>query len=148
MTDERRYCTFHLADLYLGIEVTSVQEVIRHQETTPVPLAPSVVGGLINLRGRIVTAIDLRERLALPSRGDGRLPMNVVVRTDDGTISLLVDAIGDVVEVPPETFEVVPETLGGVARELIAGTYKLPDRLLLVLDIDKVVDLVAHTGER
>jgi purine-binding chemotaxis protein CheW len=148
MTAERQYCTFHLGGLYLGIEVTRVQEVIRHQQMTPVPLAPSLVGGLINLRGQIVTAIDLRERLGLPPRSGGRLPMNVVVRTDDGAISLLVDEIGDVVEVLPETFEGAPETLTGVARELIVGTYKLPDRLLLVLDTDKAVNLVAHTGER
>ena len=76
-----------------------MQEVIRHQAMTRVPLAPKLIGGLINLRGQIVTAIDLRLRLGLPERRPGQLPMNVVVRSEDGAVSLLVDEIGDVLEV-------------------------------------------------
>jgi purine-binding chemotaxis protein CheW len=139
-----QFCTFYLEGLYFGIEVTRVQEVIRYQEMTPVPLAPPVISGLINLRGQIVTAIDLRRRLELPTRPQGRLPMNVVVRAEDGAVSLLVDEIGDVLEVPGDAFEQVPETLSGVARSLIRGAYKLPDRLLLVLDTDRAVNVNAH----
>jgi purine-binding chemotaxis protein CheW len=106
---------------------------------TRVPLAPKVVRGLINLRGQIVTAIDLRRRLELPERPAGRLPMNVVVRDDEGALSLLVDEIGDVVEVQEDAFERPPEMLDGVARELIHGAYKLKDRLLLVLDTEAAV---------
>jgi purine-binding chemotaxis protein CheW len=106
---------------------------------TRVPLAPRMIEGLINLRGQIVTAIDLRRRLELPPRAEGRLPMNVVVRTDDGAVSLLVDEIGDVVEIQDDTYERPPETLNGVARELIQGVYKLKERLLLILDTEKTV---------
>ena len=139
MADERQYCTFFLDGQYFGIDVLRVQEVIRHQEMTRVPLAPAVVRGLINLRGQIVTAIDLRRRLDLPDRPDGGLPVNVVVRTDDGAVSLLVDEIGDVLQTRGTPFERPPETLRGVARELIRGAYKLPDRLLLILDLGRAL---------
>jgi purine-binding chemotaxis protein CheW len=139
----RQLCTFELDGHSFGIEVVTVQEVIRYQEMTEVPLAPPEVRGLINLRGQIVTAMDLRRRLALPDRPADRLPMNVVVRTAEGTLSLLVDEIGDVVEVDDDDFEGPPETLEGPVRELIRGAYKLDSRLLLVLDTDRVVQLVA-----
>jgi purine-binding chemotaxis protein CheW len=143
MTGTKQYATFFLGDLFLGVEVLKVQEVIRYQEMTPVPLAPGVIEGLINLRGQIVTAIDLRRRLELPARAEGSLPMNVVVRSDDGAVSLLVDEIGDVVEIDDDAYERPPETLKGVARELVTGVYKLKDRLLLVLDTDRAVTLPA-----
>jgi len=135
---EQQFCTFYLDGLFFGIEVDKVQEVIRHQAMTRVPLAPKLIGGLINLRGQIVTAIDLRLRLGLPERSDEALPMNVVARSEDGAVSLLVDEIGDVVEVQDQQFEDVPQTLRQ-GRELIRGVYKLPDRLLLVLDTAQAV---------
>jgi purine-binding chemotaxis protein CheW len=135
----RRFCTFWLGDLYYGVDVLRVQEIIGHQPPTRVPLAPPEVRGLINLRGRIVTALDLRRRLGLGDAPDGLRPKGVVARTEDGTVSLLVDEIGDVLEVEEGAFERPPETLTGEARELIRGAYKLPDRLLLVLDADKVL---------
>ena len=144
MADDRQYCTFFLDGHYFGIDVLQVQEVIRYQKMTGVPLAPAVVRGLINLRGQIVTAIDLRRRLDLPDRPAGGLPVNVVVRTDDGAVSLLVDEIGDVLEVSEREFERPPETLRGTARELISGAYKLSDRLLLILDIERAVSLPAR----
>jgi purine-binding chemotaxis protein CheW len=134
MSAPRRFCTFTLGDLFFGVEVTEVQEVIRYQPMTPVPLAPRVVEGLINLRGQIVTAIDLRRRLGLEERSAGERPMNIVVGGADGAVSLLVDEIADVVEVDEDAFEPPPETLQGEARALIPGAYKLDDRLLLVLD--------------
>lgn len=143
MADERQFCTFYLDGLFFGVDVENVQEVIRYQEMTGVPLASPVVRGLINLRGQIVTALDLRERLALPARPDGQLPMNVVVRDEDGAVSLLVDEIGDILEVDEELFERPPENLSGVARELIKGAYKVDGRLLLTLDVDRAVALAA-----
>ncbi len=143
MSSPNQFCTFTLAGLLFGIEVDRVQEVIRSLELTTVPLANDVVEGLINLRGQIVTALDLRRRLELPPRVDGELPMNIVVRVGDGALSLLVDEIGDVVDVDEDAFEGAPETLEGVARELIRGAYKLDGRLLLVLDIDRAVALPA-----
>lgn len=127
-----------------GTPVARVQEVIRQQEMTPVPLAPDVVAGMMNLRGQIVCAIDLRRRLQLPDRTADQTPMSVVVRTNQGTVSLLVDEIGDVIEVTDEARERAPETLQGVAREVIEGVYKLPDRLLLAIDVNRV----GEVGER
>jgi purine-binding chemotaxis protein CheW len=143
MNEERQFSTFFLDGLLFGVEVGKVQEVIRYQEMTRVPLAPPVVRGLINLRGQIVTALDLRRRLNLKDRASDRLPMNVVVRTGDEAVSLLVDEIGDVLEVEEDAFERPPETLQGEARELIRGAYKLKDKLLLVLDTEKAVTLAA-----
>ena len=137
--EDRQYCTFFLGTDYYGIDVLHVQEVIRYQEMTRVPLAPPVVRGLINLRGQIVTAIDLRRRLGLPDRPAGQLPVNVVVQTSDGAVSLLVDEIGDVLMVPEAAFERPPETLRGPTRGLIRGAYKLADRILLALDLDLVL---------
>jgi purine-binding chemotaxis protein CheW len=145
MANAKQFCTFFLNGLYFGVEVLKVQEVIRYQEMTRVPLAPGMIRGLINLRGQIVTAIDLRHRLELPARAADVLPMNVVVRSDDGAVSLLVDEIGDVVEIEEDIFEAPPETLKGVARELIQGVYKLKERLLLILDTEKTVNVNATT---
>jgi purine-binding chemotaxis protein CheW len=138
------YCSFYLDGRCFGIEVQRVQEIIRLQEMTRVPLAPAIVRGLINLRGQIVTALDLRRRLELPDRPADLKPVNVVVQTDDGAVSLLVDEIGDVLEVPETAFEAPPETLTGLARALIRGAFKLDGRLLLVLDVGRTVDLTRN----
>ncbi len=137
------YCTFYIDDFFFGVEVEKVQEIVRYQEMTRVPLAPEVVRGLINLRGQIVVAIDLRRQLGLADRPDENKPMNVIVRTADGPVSLLVDDIGDVVEVDSEQFDSPPDTLEGVARELIRGVYKFDGRLLLVLDIERATAVSA-----
>lgn len=138
---DQQFCTFFVDGHYCGLDVLKVQEVIRYQDMTRVPLARPVVRGLINLRGQIVTAIDLRRRLDLTDRPDDQLPVNVVVHTDDGAVSLLVDEIGDVLDVSEEDFERPPETLQGTVRELIRGAYKLDGRLLLILDVERAVNL-------
>jgi purine-binding chemotaxis protein CheW len=143
MTSTNQYCTFFLDGLLFGVEVQKIQEVIRYQDMTQVPLAPPVVKGLINLRGQIVTAIDLRRRLGLPDRPADKKPMNVVVRTPDGVMSLLVDEIGDVVEVDEALFEPPPGTLPAKSRDLIGGAFKLPKQLVLKLDTDKAVSATA-----
>ncbi|MBX5447316.1 MAG: chemotaxis protein CheW [Acidothermus cellulolyticus] len=134
-----QFTTFYVDAFWLGVEVHRVQEVIRHQEMTPVPLAPHGTAGLINLRGEVVTAIDVRTRFGLPPLPEDATPMNVVVRVDDEPISLLVDAIGDVENVRSEQFEMPPETLTGAGRAFIRGAYKMDGRLLLALDVDRVV---------
>ena len=136
-----QFSTFFVADLFFGVDVLCVQEVLRFQQMTNVPKAPEVIEGLINLRGQIVTAIDMRRRLRLPPRGGDLTPMNMVVRTEDGAVSLLVDEIGDVLDVDIATYEQPPENLDPAARELIRGVFKLKDRLLLVLDAERTVDL-------
>lgn len=140
MASAEQFCTFFLDGHFFGTPVPQVQEVIQYQVMTRVPLAPSVVSGMINLRGQIVPAIDLRRRLGLPDRPTDQLPMNVVVRTAEGAVSLLVDEIGDVIEVESEALESPPETLQGFARQVVRGVYKLPGSLLLVLDTDLAVD--------
>jgi len=134
-----QFSTFVVADLLFGVDVLHVQEVLRNQPMTAVPQAPSVIEGLINLRGQIVTAIDMRRRL--PARAGDKPPMNIVVRTSDGAVSLMVDEIGDVLQLDQSAYERPPENLDGVARELIRGVYKLKDRLLLVLDEERTADL-------
>jgi purine-binding chemotaxis protein CheW len=137
----RQFSTFFADGLFFGVEVLRVQEVLRFQQMTRVPQAPDVIEGLINLRGQIVIAIDMRRRLGLPPRTDENMPMNMVVRTEDGAVSLLVDEIGDVLDVDAAIFERPPANLDAVARDLIRGVYKLKDRLLLVLDAERTVDL-------
>jgi purine-binding chemotaxis protein CheW len=135
----RRFCTFYLASHHFGIEVERIQEILRYQEMTAIPQAPVEVSGLINLRGQIVPAIELRRRLGMPERGADLLPTNVVLLTEDGAVSLLVDEIGDVLEVDEASFEAPPDNLRGVSRELIRGVYKLAHGLLLVLDAEVAV---------
>jgi purine-binding chemotaxis protein CheW len=148
MNHRRQLCTFFLKDLFFGVEVEKVQEVIRYQEMTRIPLAPAVIAGLINLRGQIVTAIDLRRQLELPARTKDQLPMNVVIRRDDGPISLLVDEIGEVVEVEEDSFEDPPDTLETQRREFLRGIYKLKENLLLLLDTEKAVSVAgAHAAQ-
>jgi purine-binding chemotaxis protein CheW len=136
-----QFSTFFVANLFFGVDVLHVQEVLRYQPTTPVPQAPDVIEGLINLRGQIVTAIDMRRRLGLPQRPGGQAPMNMVVRTEDGAVSLLVDEIGDVMDMDASNYERPPDNLDPAPRELIAGVYKMKDGLLLVLDTEKAVEV-------
>jgi purine-binding chemotaxis protein CheW len=145
MAHTSQFCTFYLDKLLFGVELKGVQEVIRSLEMTKVPLAPAVVSGLINLRGQVVTAVDLRQRLELAPSPPGTLSMNVVVRSEDGAVSLLVDEIGDVVEVEENSFEPPPETLRGSVRTVILGVHKLSDRLLHVLDIEKACQMSEAT---
>lgn len=136
-----QYSTFYVGDLFFGVEVVKVQEVLRYQEMTKVPLAPDVVQGLINLRGQIVTALDMRHRLGLAARPADSTPMNLVLRSDEGAVSLLVDEIGDVLEVEADSYERVPETLPAEQKQLIAGVCKLDERLLLVLDTERAMQI-------
>jgi len=137
-----QFCTFVLDEHLFGVPVSSVQEVLKAQDLTAVPLAPTEVAGLINLRGQIVTTVDLRVRLGLPLRAPGTKSVNVVVRSLDGTpVSLVVDEIGDVLEPGAESFEPSPDTLAPELRTLVRGVYKLDTRLMLLLDTELAVSL-------
>jgi purine-binding chemotaxis protein CheW len=146
MPHTSQFCTFYVDERLFGIELRPVQEVIRYVEMTRVPLAPAVVSGLINLRGQIVTTIDLRAQLELKPREAGTQPVNVVVRSEDGAVSLLVDEIGDVVEVEEDTFEPPPETLQGNVRAVILGVHKLKGHLMHVLDTEKACQIAAESS--
>lgn len=134
-----QFATFRVHTHVLGLGVEHVQEVLKHQRITPVPLADPSVGGLINLRGQVVTAIDLRRRMGLPDRPEGQTPMNVVVRVGGEVLSLLVDSIGDVLDLEDDLFETPPDTLRGPGRELVLGAYKLEGALVLALDVERAV---------
>jgi purine-binding chemotaxis protein CheW len=136
-----QFATFFVDGMFFGVEVLKVQEVLRYQEMTCVPLAPQVVQGLINLRGQIVTAIDMRRRLKLAPRDGDAQPMNMVVRSEEGAVSLLVDEIGDVIEVSGSSYEQPPVNMPAAQRVLVDGVYKLEDRLLLVLNTDRTLKI-------
>jgi len=141
MSDSIQVCTFALDPFLFGVEVARIDEVIRHQKLTRVPLAPPEIRGLINLRGQIVTAIDLRTRLDLPPQASERSCVNVVIRDGSSPVSLLVDRICDVIHVDPSQIEPLPGTVRGIGRDLIQHAYKLPDQLILLLDVNRVVDV-------
>ena len=128
--------------MLFGVDVLKVQEIIQFQEMTEVPLSPGVVQGLVNLRGQIVTALDLHKRLELEAREEGAgKPINIVLCTEGGAVSLLVDSIGDVLTLTDEVEEIPPATMNRRTRELVTKICKLEHELLLVLDAEKTVDL-------
>lgn len=129
----RQVCTFRVRGMTFGVDVQNVHEVIRAQQMTKVPMAPTVVRGLINLRGRIVTAVDMRARLKFEPLGVDDEPMNVVVHCDDMALSLLVDEIGDVLNVDESLRAQPPSSLSPIVGELVESVYKLDGVLLLVL---------------
>jgi purine-binding chemotaxis protein CheW len=135
----QQFATFWLAGHLYGLEVEHVQEVLRAQSLTRVPQAPPAVAGLLNLRGQVVTAVELRERLGLAARPGTDTAILIVVRLRGEVVSLLVDSIGDVVDVAGDDFELPPDTLDGTVRELIRGAYKLDGQLLLALDVHRAV---------
>jgi purine-binding chemotaxis protein CheW len=141
----RQFATFEVADQLFGVEVHTVQEVLSYNEYTPVPLAPPAVGGLFNLRGQVIAAIDLRVQLGLPRQELLGPVINVILRGDGEPVSLLVDRIGEVVDLDDDSFEPPPDTLSGPTRDLVLGTFKLDTRLMLALDVTQAVDTYRAT---
>ena len=139
-SDRRTFATCRVGHLLVGLNVDAVQEVTAGGDLTPVPLAPPMVSGLLNLRGQIVTAIDLRRSLQLADRPVGQPAVNVILRADGGSVGLVVDSIGDVLDVDDHAFEEPPSTVRGHLRELITGVYKLERGLLLVLNTERVME--------
>jgi purine-binding chemotaxis protein CheW len=135
------FATFDVAGLTFGVELKRVQELIRYQDMTDVPLASPSISGLINLRGQIVIAIDARRALGLPDRSPQELPMNVVLRSDDGCVSLLVDRIGDVVAVSSDRWASVPDNMPVPKKKLIRGIYEFPGSLLLIPDLEQILQV-------
>jgi purine-binding chemotaxis protein CheW len=140
VSSEIQYCTFFVDGLLFGVEVLQVQEIMSEFVVGCVPLAPPTIAGLINHRGQIVTAIDMRKRLDLPASTVPPARM-LVVRCNEETFALLVDKIGDVVAANPKDFEEAPENVNESARDLVEGAYKLSDCLLMPLRLEKIAHI-------
>ena len=141
--DIRQFVTFTIGGQLCGIPVLQVRDVLAPQEITPIPLAPPAVAGSLNLRGRIVTSVDLRVRLGLPTGDVGQDRMSVVVEHHGDLYSLIIDSVGEVLELSSEKRERLPATLDASWSSYSTGIYRLDDGLLLVLDIDSVLDIGA-----
>ncbi len=135
------YVTLMLADQLCGVPVLAVRDVLADQVIARIPLAPREVAGNLNLRGRIVTAIDLRQRLRLPRRADGASAMSIVTEQGSELYALLVDQVSEVVSLPAAGLERNPPTLPALWAEHSVGIYRLDERLLVVLDVDRLLKL-------
>ncbi len=135
--------SIRLGEQTFGVPVMKAQDIIAQVAINAIPLAPVEVAGSLNLRGRIVTAIDMRRRLNMPARHEGESFMCVIVERSGELYALLVDDVGDVLWLADDTFEPTPVTLSACWRALCSGLYRLPGELLLVLDVDKVLSLNA-----
>jgi purine-binding chemotaxis protein CheW len=153
-TDQRRvkssggprdFVSIVIGGQLFGIPVLQVQDVLGPQRITRIPLAPPEVAGSLNLRGRIVTAIDIRTRLGLPELEDGKKRMSVVVDHGGELYSLMVDSVGEVLSLSEASFERNPATLDQRWREVSAGIYRLDSTLLVVLDVARLLQLSAHS---
>ncbi len=136
----RTLVTMTIANQLLGIPVSSVHDVLGPQKLTRIPLAPEAVAGALNLRGRIVTAIDVRRRLGLEERTEGEPAMSVVVEHDGEPYSLIIDNVGEVLSVPADRMERNPPTLDPRWRAVSDGIFRLDDRLLVVLEVDRLLE--------
>jgi len=135
----QEYVSVRLAGQLLGIPVLTVQDVLKAQKITQIPLAPPWVAGVLNLRGRIVTAIDLRHRLGFEPRSDDGEDMSIVVSYNDEPYSLQVDTVGDVLDLHGKTMEKTPVTLDARWREVSSGVVRLEEELLVLLDVEKLL---------
>ncbi len=140
-SEHRDYVTMSIADQMFGIPVLTVQDVLGTQAITRVPLAPPEVAGSLNLRGRIVTAIDVRPRLGMAKREAGKNPMSVVVEHDGELYSLLVDSVGEVLSLDTKDYQRNPPTLNPRLREFSDGIYRLNGSLLVVLSVASLLNL-------
>ncbi len=138
-TGSQDFVTVRLAGQTLGIPVLGVHDVLNPQKITKIPLAPEWVSGVLNLRGKIVTAIDLRQRLGLPPLEEGKQSMSVVVEHNDEPYSLQIDTVGEVLSLDDQDFERNPVTLDPRWREVSRGIYRLKNELLPILDVDKLL---------
>jgi len=133
--------TFWIANELFGVNALRVQEILPYQEITAVPLAPEYIKGLINLRGQIITVLDLRRKLGFPSLDGETMPTNLIVNSNEGAMSLLVDEIANVVDLHGDRLTPPPGTIRGVAVQYIQAVCQLEESLLIVLDIDSVLQL-------
>ena len=138
-TGTQDFVTIKLAGQTLGIPVLAVHDVLNAQQITSIPLAPDWVSGVLNLRGRIVTAIDLRRRLGLPPNDTDKQSMSVVVEHNEEPYSLQIDTVGEVLSLDDQLFERNPVTLDQRWRDVSRGIYRLEGELLPILDVDRLL---------
>ncbi len=132
------FVTFWLGEYLFGLPISEVVEINRKLEITPVPLAPGYIKGIINLRGQVLTTVDLAERIGL--RLEGNRAYNLIVKNEDEErVSLLVEKIGDILEIPAEKVEEPPERIEGVERRFVRNVCQLPERLLVILNTKEVL---------
>ncbi len=141
------FVTMMVADQLFGIPVLTVQDVLGPQRITRVPLAPPEVAGALNLRGRIVTAFDVRRRLGLPKRDADKPGMNVVVDFKGELYALMVDNVGEVLSLSADTYERNPNTLDPRWREVSGGIYRLKGKLLVVLEVSRLLNIKRGAAE-
>jgi purine-binding chemotaxis protein CheW len=140
-TASTEFVTFTIAGQIFGLPISRVQDVFKPARITRVPLAGAEIAGVLNLRGRIVTAIDMRLRLDVKKREEGSAPMAIGIEAGGESFGLLVDAVGEVLRLPDSDREANPINLDGKLTALSAGVYRLDSQLLVVLDVDRVLDL-------
>jgi len=138
--ENKDFVTVRLSGQLCGIPILSVHDVLSEQTITAVPLAPSAVAGVLNLRGRIVTAINLRKRLGLDETDESGENMSIVVEYEGEPYSLLIDKVGDVISFPEDSFERNPVTLDARWQDVSAGIYRLEGELLVILDVEKLLN--------
>ena len=148
MPEDLQFCSFIVNKLLLGADVQKVQEVVRGLEITTVPSAPWAVRGLVNLRGQVIEAIDIRRCLGIADSAPEQKPFHLIFRTPDGPVSLLVDDMGSVIEIGADSASVAPQTLQGRMREIVSVVYRLSNRLLLVLDMERLLSELAGVNNR
>jgi purine-binding chemotaxis protein CheW len=140
-TGTAEYVTVMLGGQLFGLPISRVQDVFMPERLTRVPLAPPEVAGVLNLRGRIVTAIDMRGRLALPQRDDKRPPMAIGIECKGESYGLVIDAVGEVVTLDESAREPNPVNLDAALARISAGIHRLERQLLVILDVDRVLDI-------
>jgi purine-binding chemotaxis protein CheW len=145
-----QYCTFYVNQRHFGIPMMEVQEVIRQQTLTPVPLAPNLVRGLMNLRGNLVVSIDMRRRLAMPPAEDEDSSIQIITKGTTGLVGLMVDQVGEVESLDPSAAEPPPGTAPQHIRDLMKAVFALEGGLLTILDGERILELEGerHEGVR
>ena len=142
---ETEFVTAWIADQLFGIPITRVHDVFEAERITRVPLAPTEICGVLNLRGRVVTALDMRKRLGLPKQEGQKKQMAIGIDHDGEAYGLLVDSMGEVMKLSPSAFDAVPINLHKDWAAICSGIYRLEDRLMVVLDVDRILNFRKDT---
>lgn len=139
MKKKDQVVSFRIGKEYFGVQIQTVQEIVRVPEITAVPEMPSFVEGVINLRGKIVSIVDLSKRLKIQGGARAKSNRILIVEVDNNVVGLLVDAVSAILRIPPESIEPAPDIVTSVGTEYIQGVGKLPDRLIILLDLKNIL---------